>query len=141
MKLMKNHEMRAEKVVYDLLTGSEAVTALVGLKIYPGLIPQNTTMPAVSYELISSVDIPPINAQAGGVILRSRVQVSVLARTYAEVKTIQEAIRRALLFKSGLIAGVQVNAITRELIGSDERDDESGLYMQGVDFLLIHEEN
>ncbi len=133
--------MRAEKVVYDLLTGSEAVTALVGLKIYPGLIPQNTTMPAVSYELISSVDIPPINAQASGVILRSRVQVSVLARTYAEVKTIQEAIRRALLFKSGLIAGVQVNAITRELIGSDERDDESGLYMQGVDFLLIHEEN
>ena len=133
--------MRAERVVYDLLTGSEAVTALVGLKIYPGLIPQNTTMPAVSYELISSVDIPPINAQAGGVILRSRVQVSVLARTYAEVKTIQEAIRRALLFKSGLIAGVQVNAITRELIGSDERDDESGLYMQGVDFLLIHEEN
>lgn len=133
--------MRAEKVVYDLLTGSEAVTALVGLKIYPGLIPQNTTMPAVSYELISSVDIPPINAQAGGVILRSRVQVSALARTYAEVKTIQEAIRRALLFKSGLIAGVQVNAITRELIGSDERDDESGLYMQGVDFLLIHEEN
>ncbi len=133
--------MRAEKVVYDLLTGSEAVTALVGLKIYPGLIPQNTTIPAVSYELISSVDIPPINAQAGGVILRSRVQVSVLARTYAEVKTIQEAIRRALLFKSGLIAGVQVNAITRELIGSDERDDESGLYMQGVDFLLIHEEN
>jgi hypothetical protein len=133
--------MRAEKVVYDLLTGSEAVTALVGLKIYPGLIPQNTTMPAVSYELISSVDIPPINAQASGVILRSRVQVSALARTYAEVKTIQEAIRRALLFKSGLIAGVQVNAITRELIGSDERDDESGLYMQGVDFLLIHEEN
>lgn len=133
--------MRAEKVVYDLLTGSEAVTALVGLKIYPGLIPQNTTIPAVSYELISSVDIPPINAQAGGVILRSRVQVSVLARTYAEVKTIQEAIRPALLFKSGLIAGVQVNAITRELIGSDERDDESGLYMQGVDFLLIHEEN
>lgn len=133
--------MRAEKVVYDLLTGSEAVTALVGLKIYPGLIPQNTTIPAVSYELISSVDIPPINAQAGGVILRSRVQVSALARTYAEVKTIQEAIRRALLFKSGLIAGVQVNAITRELIGSDERDDESGLYMQGVDFLLIHEEN
>ena len=133
--------MRAEKVIYDLLTGSEAVTALVGLKIYPGLIPQNTTIPAVSYELISSVDIPPINAQAGGVILRSRVQVSALARTYAEVKTIQEAIRRALLFKSGLIAGVQVNAITRELIGSDERDDESGLYMQGVDFLLIHEEN
>lgn len=132
--------MRAEKVVYTLLTGSAAVTALVGLKIYPGLIPQNTSMPAVSYELVSGVDIAPINAQAGGVILRSRVQVSVLARSYAQVKTIQEAIRGALLFKSGLIADVRVVAITRDLIGSDERDDESGLYMQGVDFLLVHDE-
>lgn len=132
--------MRAEQVVYTLLTGNAAVAALVGTKVYPGLIPQSTAMPAVSYELVSGVEILPINAQAGGVILRSRVQVSVLARTYAEVKIIQEAIRGALLFKSGLIAGVQVIAITRELIGSDERDDESGLYMQGVDYLLIHDE-
>ncbi|MFM7010838.1 MAG: DUF3168 domain-containing protein [Betaproteobacteria bacterium] len=132
--------MRAEKVVYTLLTGSSQVTALVGLKIYPGLIPQNTTMPALTYELVSGVDIAPINAQAGGVIMRSRVQISALARTYAEVKTIHEAIRCALLFKSGLISDVQVLAITRELIGSDERDDESGLYMQAVDYLLTHDE-
>lgn len=132
--------MRAEKVVYTLLTGSAAVTGLVGTKIYPGRIPQNTTMPAVSYELVSGVDIAPINAQAGGVLLRSRVQVNVLARTYAEVKDIQEAIRGALLFKSGLIAGVRVIGITRDLIGPDERDDELGLYMQGIDYLLIHDE-
>lgn len=132
--------MRAEKVVYTLLTGSAAVTGLVGTKIYPGRIPQNTTMPAVSYELVSGVDIAPINAQAGGVLLRSRVQVNVLARTYAEVKTIQEAIRGALLFKSGLIAGVRVIGIMRDLIGPDERDDELGLYLQGIDYLLIHDE-
>lgn len=132
--------MRAEKVIYTLLTGSAEVSALVGSKVYPGRIPQNTTMPAIAYELVSGVDIVPINAQAGGVILRSRVQVSVLARTYAQVKTIQEAIRGTLLFKSGLIAGVRVVGITRDLIGADERDDELGLYMQGVDYLLIHDE-
>lgn len=132
--------MRAEKIVYTLLTGNAAVAALVGTKIFPGLVPQNTAMPAISYELVSGVEILPINAQAGGVIIRSRVQVSVLARTYTEVKTIHEAIRGALLFKSGLIAGVQVIGITRELIGADERDDLSGLYMQGVDFLLTHDE-
>jgi hypothetical protein len=133
--------MRAEKVVYTLLSGSTDLTGLVGAKIYPGRIPQNTTMPAVSYELVSGVDIAPINAQAGGVLLRSRVQVNALARTYAEVKTIQEAIRGALLFKSGLIAGVRVIGITRELIGPDDRDDELGLYLQGIDYLLIHDEN
>lgn len=133
--------MRAEKVINTLLSSSVALTALVGTKIYPGRIPQNTIMPAISYELVSSVEIAPINAQAGGVLLRSRVQVTVLARTYAEVKTIQEAVRSTLLFKSGLIAGVQVIGITRELIGPDDRDDELGLYMQGVDYLLIHDEN
>lgn len=133
--------MRAEKVINTLLSSSVALTALVGTKIYPGRIPQNTIMPAISYELVSGVEIAPINAQAGGVLLRSRVQVTVLARTYAEVKTIQEVVRGTLLFKSGLIAGVQVIGITRELIGPDERDDELGLYMQGVDYLLIHDEN
>jgi Protein of unknown function (DUF3168) len=133
--------MRAERVIYTLLTGSSAVTDLVGAKIYPGRIPQNITMPAISYEMVSGMEMAPINAQAGGVLLRSRVQVNVLARTYEEVKTIQEAIRHVLLFKSGLIAAVRVIGITRDLIGPDERDDELGLYMQGIDYLLIHDEN
>ena len=133
--------MRAERVIYTLLTGSSAVTDLVEAKIYPGRIPQNITMPAISYEMVSGMEMAPINAQAGGVLLRSRVQVNVLARTYEEVKTIQEAIRHVLLFKSGLIAAVRVIGITRDLIGPDERDDELGLYMQGIDYLLIHDEN
>lgn len=133
--------MRAERVIYTLLTGSSAVTDLVGAKIYPGRIPQNITMPAISYEMVSGMEMAPINAQAGGVLLRSRVQVNVLARTYEEVKTIQEAIRHVLIFKSGLIAAVRVIGITRDLIGPDERDDELGLYMQGIDYLLIHDEN
>lgn len=132
--------MRAEKVVYTLLSGTAPVTALIDAKVYPGRIPQNTVMPAVSYELVSGIEIAPINAQAGGVLLRSRVQVTVLAKTYSEVKAIHEAIRGALLFKSGLIAGVHVIGITRELIGPDERDDELGLYMQGIDYLLTHDE-
>ena len=40
--------MRAEKVVYTLLSSTAAVTALIDTKIYPGRIPQNTVMPAVS---------------------------------------------------------------------------------------------
>ncbi len=133
--------MRAESVVYQLISTDAAVTALVGSKVFPGRLPQNTVMPAVVYELIGSREILPINAQAGGVLLRSRVQVSVLAKSYAEVKTVHEAIRKALLFQRGLIAGVHVVSLTRELIGPDTREDALGLYMQGVDYLLIHDEN
>lgn len=133
--------MRAESVVYKLITADAAVTALVGAKVFPGRLPQNTVMPAVAYELVSSNEILPINAQAGGVLLKSRVQVSVLAKTYVEIKTIHEAIRKAVLFQRGLIAGVCVISITRYLIGPDMRDDQLGLYMQGVDYLLVHDES
>ena len=132
--------MRAESVIYALLTGNPGVTALVGTKVYPGRLPQNTVMPAISYELVSSNEILPINAQAGGVLLRSRVQVTVLAKSYAETKAVHEAARKALLFQRGLIGAVRVISITRDLIGADERDDELGLYMQSVDYLLIHDE-
>lgn len=132
--------MRAEKVIYTLLTGDAGVAALVGARIYPGRLPQNTAMPALSYELVSSVDIPPITALAGGVLLRSRVQVTVLAKTYSDTKDVLEAARKALLFKSGLIAGVRVIGITRDLIGPDQRDDDLGLYLQGVDYMVTHDE-
>lgn len=132
--------MRAESVIYTLLTGNAGVTALVGAKIYPGRLPQNTVMPAISYELVSGHEILPINAQAGGVLLRSRVQVTVLAKSYAETKAVHEAARKALLFQRGLIGAVRVISITRDLIGADERDDELGLYIQSVDYLLIHDE-
>ncbi len=132
--------MRAEKVVYTLLSGSPAVTALVANRVYPGRVPQNSAMPVISYQLVSSVEVLPINAAAGGTLLRSRVQVTVMARTYTEVKAVQEAVRQALLFQSGLIAGVRVNGIVRDLIGPDDIDLELGLYMQPVDYMLVHDE-
>lgn len=132
--------MRAESVVYTLLSGSAGVAALVSGRIYPGRIPQNATMPVISYELVSSVEILPVNALAGGVLLRSRVQVTVLAKSYSNLKAVHEAARLALLYQHGVVGTVRVVSITRDLIGPDARDDELGLYEQSVDYLLIHDE-
>lgn len=132
--------MRAEKVTYTLLSNDSGVAALIAGRIYPGRLPQNTTMPALSYELVSSVDVLPITAVAGGVLLRSRVQVTGFAKNYSDLKTLLEAARKALLFQSGVIAGVRVIGITRELIGPDLREDDLGLYLQSVDYLITHDE-
>jgi hypothetical protein len=35
---------------------------------------------------------------------------------------------------------VRVVGITRDLIGPDTRDDDLGLYIQHVDYMLIHDE-
>ena len=132
--------MRAEKVTYTLLTASSGLAALVGARIYPNKLPQNTTMPSVAYQLISAVELSPIDAQAGYQIMRSRVQVTALAKSYAEVKDILEQVRLALNYARGSIAGVQVISIVRDLVGPDQRDDDLALYLQSIDFMVTHYE-
>ena len=138
--------MRAEKVIYALLTGNAGVTALVGgalpsARIYAGRLPQNTTMPAIAYETISGTELTPINAFAAGYqVMRTRMQVTVLAKLYSDVKAVLEAVRLACLYKSGVIAGVTVLSVTRDSVGADLRDDQTGLYMQSIDFMVMHYE-
>ena len=141
--------MRAELVIQRLISGSAGVTALIGtnpVRLFPGRIPQNTASPMVAYELVSGQEILPITANAGGTLVSSRVQVTVLAKTFMDCKVVQEAIRKAVLFQSGSFVftspavTVRVIGITRDQIGPDTRDDELGLYMQSIDYKVIHDE-
>jgi Protein of unknown function (DUF3168) len=132
--------MRAEKVTYTLLTASSGLAALVSARIYPNKLPQNTTMPSIAYQLISSIELSPIDAQAGYQIMRSRVQVTALAKNYAEIKDILEQVRLAMNYARGTIAGVQVISIVRDLVGPDQRDDDLALYLQSIDFMVTHYE-
>lgn len=132
--------MRAEKVMYSLLTGDAGVAALVANRVYPGKLPQNTVMPAISYEMVSAYDAVPVTANGNGTLVYSRVQVTALAKSYADCKAVLEAARKAVLFKSGLILGVRVMSITRAGIGPDQRDDDLNLYLQSVDYTVLHDE-
>ena len=132
--------MRAEMVIKTLLLGDAGVMALVGGRVSPSRMPQNTPMPAIVYEFISETELSPIDAQAGFQIMRSRVQVTAMGKNYADVKNVIEAVRMSCLYKSGVIAGVKVLAITRDLMGPDLRDDDLTLYIQSIDFLVTHYE-
>ena len=132
--------MRAEMVIKTLLLGDAGVMALVGGRVSPSRMPQNTPMPAIVYEFISGTELSPIDAQAGFQIMRSRVQVTAMGKNYADVKNVIEAVRMSCLYKSGVIAGVKVLAITRDLMGPDLRDDDLTLYIQSIDFLVTHYE-
>ena len=133
--------MRAEQVIKALLSASSSVAAVVAARIYPSRLPQNTVMPALAFEYVSGMEMAPIDALAGQQLVRSRVQVNAMGKNYSEVKAAQEAVRLALLYRSGVIAGVTVLAITRDLIGADSRDDELALYMQSVDYMVLHYES
>jgi Protein of unknown function (DUF3168) len=115
--------MRAEHVISVLLKGDAGVVALIGARVYPSKLPQNTVMPAIAYECVGANELTPIDASAGQQIVQTRIQINCMAKGYDQVKTLQEAVRLACLYKSGVIGGYRVLSITRSTIGSDLRDD------------------
>lgn len=135
--------MRAEKVVYTLLAASSALAAIVSTRIYPKVLPQDKTLPAITYEHISSVEPGQIDA-SGQALVQSRIQVSAIAADggsgsgYAVCKSIIEAARAALLYQHGTIAGVYVASIVRDITGPDEFDPEINAHMQTIDVIVTH---
>ena len=54
--------MRGEAVIASLLAASSTVVALAGTRIARTRLPQNSNYPALVYELVSEVPVPPITA-------------------------------------------------------------------------------
>ena len=132
--------MRAEKVIFTLLTQDAGLTALVAGRIYPSRVPQNTVMPAIAYEVVSGIEITPISASAGYQVVNTRVQVTCMAQKYSDVKDVIEAARLACIYKSGTIGGVKVLSVLRDSVGPDSRADDLALFMQSIDFMVSHYE-
>lgn len=131
--------MRPEAVTQALLKVPTIIN-LVGSRLALGRLPENSAYPAIVYSVISGTPIVPINAQAGGTIMRTRVQIMALGKTVADVKTILEQVRLAMNYKSGLINGVQVISVVRDLIGPDSKDDDAAVFIQSHDYMITYQE-
>jgi hypothetical protein len=132
--------MRAEKVITALLNGSAAVVALLADRVYPSQVPQGKPLPAAVVDHISSNELTTIDANAAYGLVRSRIQVTVLANSYPAQKALLEEVRLACNYQRGVIAGVRVVSVIRDTVGPDMRDDDRGVFYQSVDFQVTHQE-
>lgn len=133
--------MRAEQVIYALLSADTGVIASVGTRVYPSRVPQNNAMPSIAYQVVSGNELTPFDAQAGYQVVQTRVQITAMAKNYTECKAVLESVRKALLYKSGVIAAVKVLSILRGGIGPDLREDDTSLYVQSTDYIVTHYES
>jgi len=133
--------VRAEKVIRSLLVATPALNAVVESRIYPAPAPQATTLPCVTYAHVSTVVLPTISASGAYSLVQSRIDVTAITKTYAQQKALIEAIRIALDYQRGVIAGVEVISVIRGSIGPDARDDDLTLYSQSIDFLVTLRES
>ena len=126
--------------VRSLLVADTRVTALVPFaRIAAGMLPQGTDLPAISLMSVSSVDR---NVPAPGSKRRvtERVQVTVLARTYPEVKAILAAVRTAAADQMPAIDGLTEVIVHTDSAGPDFLDEETGIHMQTQDFRVSFNE-
>jgi hypothetical protein len=123
-----------------LLVGDTGVTALVPpARIAAGMLPQGTDLPAISLMSVSSVDR---NIPAPGPKRRvtERVQVTVLAATYRQVKAVLAAVRRAAADQMPAIEGLFDVTVHTDSAGPDFLDEETGIHMQTQDLRVSFNE-
>lgn len=127
------------KVIRYLLANSAPLTAVVNAeKIVAGEVPQGTPMPAVFVQHRSGVWSKEVSGQ--GRLCRARVQVTVMAASYAQQKQIMRLVCAAVPRTRGVIAGVNVDSILREDDGPDFSNSDAGIFLQAQDFMVLYNE-
>lgn len=129
--------MGARKAIYALLAADSAVAALASTRIYPTVLPQDKTVPALVYQRISGVEPGQIDA-LGAALVQSRIQITALATSFGECASLLDAAREAVLYQHGTIGGIAVASIIRDIDGVDQYDAELELYSQSIDVIVTH---
>jgi len=126
--------------VRSLLVADTGVTSLVPVaRIAAGMLAQGTDLPAISLMSVSSVD-RNISAPGPKRRVTERVQVTVLAATYRQVKAILAAVRRAAADQMPTIDGLFDLTVHTDTAGPDFLDEETGIHMQSQDLRVSFNE-
>ena len=129
--------MGSRKAAYALLSGDATVTGLVSTRIYPTVLPQDKTLPALVYQRISGVEPGQIDGQ-GRALVQARIQITALADSFGSCAEILDAAREALLYQYGTHGGVEVVSIIRDIDGADDFDPELQAYSQSMDVVVTY---
>jgi hypothetical protein len=113
------------------LVASPAVVAIVVGRIFPNVIKQGTTMPAIRYTVVD--DVPWHTLADGYSRTRARVQVDAYAKKYLDAHALAAAVVGAV----GVFTGPAVTAVL--LSKRDGFEDETELHRVSMDFTMTME--
>ena len=130
--------MSANKITYNILSTNAALTALISTRLNPVRIPQGSSFPAVSYNLVSEVPNPTKSGHSRTEF--ARVQVNAYGNTLASAEAVASAIRTAFeaVTLPGTFNGIKCQTI--EYDGENQTADDqaafAGLYQISQDYLI-----
>jgi hypothetical protein len=122
-----------ETLLYTRLSGYAGLSALADARIYPMLLPQGATLPALTYQRVSGVQSYSHQGDSG--LATVRMQVDCWGATYASAKAVAAQVKAAL-------SGYTSSAIGRCHLGAerDLYDPETGRYRVIIDFMVGYRE-
>lgn len=103
--------MIIEEALQAYLIGTAGVSAQIGDRLYPDLIPQDADLPAAAYQVITTSDDLTQDGPSGWTEIT--LQITVDADKYKDAKTAMRAIHTALNGYSGILSGVEIYFIRR----------------------------
>jgi hypothetical protein len=119
------------------LSADAGVAALVGTRIYPLLLPQSATYPALTYSRVSGPRLDDLDGDAG--LAHPAFQVTAWAPTYKAAKETAAAVRLALRGYRGPMGAADV-ADVRMIGDFDLYDQEAKVFHVAADFEIWHAE-
>ena len=120
--------MTIETALYSYLKDFAGLYALVSTRIYPLILPQNPTLPAVAYQQISGPRVHAMGNDPG--ITYPRYQFSCWGSTPASAAAVAQQIRLAFENYSGTMGGVGGVTVYHSSVENmfNERDAETGYF-------------
>ncbi len=113
------------------------LTTLIVARLYPLILPQDPTVPAITYQVISGHRFHSTDGASG--LSTPRIQFDCWAKTYLEAEALFEALRKRLDGFQGLAVSTKVQAAFFES-ERDDYDDAARLYRRSADFFVWYEE-
>jgi hypothetical protein len=119
----------------------QAITSLLNAivghnRIYHHAIPNNTPLPAISYQIINS---KPVTTLDNTGYRSATVQINSVANSLKEAQTIAKSVRTTLPTQRGLIGNIHIKSIV-EQSEIPSLDDGSGTHRRMHDFTINYEE-
>lgn len=116
--------MRAEKIVAALLTADAGVAAIVGTGVFGGVAHEQWPAPLVVYRKRSAERGGLLAPGNDGAVVTAVLDVVCIATTYEQLKQLAEAVRQALVYQQGTVAGEHLMGIEAIDEGADEYEPE-----------------
>lgn len=130
------------KTIRTRLLAVSAVTDIVSTRIYPIVLPQGCTLPAIRYRRISGGSDEHIRGTTGAA--NSWVQIDCYATSYAAVEALAEQVRLAIHTYRGTVGGVDIHSVElqnrMDMRENPAHGDDVGWYVHTLDFRIVHSE-